>query len=602
MYIDDRLITVLRQGVTGERAARTQYRQILDILGNGQPVENEHLLAEAWAQLGALETIIDRESRAVILQDAGWRLRSPALASYFASDSPDVASAALGRAQLSPDEWQALIPELPVRTRGYLRLRDDLPAAAEAVLAQLGVQDRGLPQPDKHVSDISTEPTPTNDNSVADEEPDADDLGDSFGEVQSELTNRNAPVVDFTASASVAESDLIQPNDVPIGETAQNGSISDLVRRIDAYQRTRNGASKQRDSAANYSRTSQPVDHFAFETDAAGRIDWADQSVASSVIGAKLPHLEMGDGAPKTTMLQSSFNQRLPIRDATVTLGGAAAIVGKWSLSASPKFSRHTGSFQGYCGKFVRLNVVTPDNTQIKADRSDQIREMLHELRTPINAIQGFSELIQQQLFGPTPNAYRALSATIAGDSATMLAACEELERYARLESGDIKLTGGACDISNVLQRMVGRLRGSIEAKAAQINLHSAPDEIYVSMTQSDAEMLCWRLLASIVTATTADDAITVELEQIEGRPFVLLALTLPKSFQNADEMCGDVPEPDNSAIKPGVLGTEFALKLARAEARSVGGDMLCEDGQLFLILPDARSRQSRQQSRATYD
>ena len=58
---------------------------------------------------------------------------------------------------------------------------------------------------------------------------------------------------------------------------------------------------------------------------------------------------------------------------------------------------------------------------------------MLHELRTPVNAIQGFAEVIQQQLFGPTPHEYRALAAGIAGDAARILSAFEELDRLAGL-------------------------------------------------------------------------------------------------------------------------------------------------------------------------
>ena len=34
MLFDDRLATVLRHRATGERAARTQFRQLLDLLGS----------------------------------------------------------------------------------------------------------------------------------------------------------------------------------------------------------------------------------------------------------------------------------------------------------------------------------------------------------------------------------------------------------------------------------------------------------------------------------------------------------------------------------------------------------------------------------------
>lgn len=590
MYIDDRLITVLRQIVTGERAARTQYRQILDILGNGQPIQNEQVLAEAWAQLGALETFIDRDSRAVILRDAGWRLRSPALASYFASDSPDVASAALGRAQLSPEEWQALIPQLPVRTRGYLRLRDDLPPAAEAVLAQLGVQDRALPLPEAPAVGAAT---------AEDEALPADDAGsETIANAGDTPRQTETPAVNFSASASADEADLISADDTA-SNGMQDGSIGDLVRRIDAYRKAR----KRTDaSGQTTAQPPAPVDHFAFETDPGGKIVWADEGVASSIIGASLLTLDhpaqdtAGDNAPgdtarptqPQTQLRTHFRQHLPVRNIPLTLRGAAQIAGEWSLSASPTFARQTGGFLGYVGKFRRARSSLQEAANGNSERSEQLREVLHELRTPINAIQGFSELIQQQLYGPTPNAYRALAAAIAGDSATMLAASEELERFARLEAGDLALDNGACDISGVLQNMIARLRRSIDATISQVNVRIPPGELYVSLTQPDAEMLCWRLLASIVGLSAADDQFSVEIEKIAGRPFVLLTMRLPASFAGAGDACAGVSEPDDPAIRPGALGTDFALRLARAEAKSIGGDMLCEDGQLYLILPTA--------------
>jgi len=39
MLFDDRLATVLRSGAAGERAARTQFRQLLDLLGSIAPTD-----------------------------------------------------------------------------------------------------------------------------------------------------------------------------------------------------------------------------------------------------------------------------------------------------------------------------------------------------------------------------------------------------------------------------------------------------------------------------------------------------------------------------------------------------------------------------------
>ena len=54
MHFDDRLATVLRHRAAGEAAARTQFRQLLDLLGAHREGRDASLRAAAWLRLGAL--------------------------------------------------------------------------------------------------------------------------------------------------------------------------------------------------------------------------------------------------------------------------------------------------------------------------------------------------------------------------------------------------------------------------------------------------------------------------------------------------------------------------------------------------------------------
>ncbi|RYD92186.1 MAG: hypothetical protein EOP61_26040, partial [Sphingomonadales bacterium] len=61
MHFDDRLATVLRHRAAGERAAKTQFRQLLDLLGNRRAARDESMLAAAWLRLAALGEAIAPE-------------------------------------------------------------------------------------------------------------------------------------------------------------------------------------------------------------------------------------------------------------------------------------------------------------------------------------------------------------------------------------------------------------------------------------------------------------------------------------------------------------------------------------------------------------
>ena len=64
MQFDDRLATVLRSGAAGERAARTQFRQLLDLLGSTPPSANGPLIApRPKYRQPAIEKISDTSPR-----------------------------------------------------------------------------------------------------------------------------------------------------------------------------------------------------------------------------------------------------------------------------------------------------------------------------------------------------------------------------------------------------------------------------------------------------------------------------------------------------------------------------------------------------------
>ncbi|MGI8943329.1 MAG: histidine kinase dimerization/phospho-acceptor domain-containing protein, partial [Qipengyuania sp.] len=448
MYFDDRLATVLRHRATGERAARTQYRQLLDLLGEGREGRDESLEAAAFLRLDALSEMVPMRERARIVGESGARIRNAALVRWFGEAEPDVAAAALARASLPADAWAEIIPELPVRARGFLRHRRDLPRAAVDILDRLGVRDRALPEPEISHDPFNLPPIPL---PLELEIEDAIETGEEHESKRESLPQPPAP--DPVAAAPTYSG---APKDRRIGE---------IVRRIEAFSKARGVRDGETFAAGDaphlpldeYDREPhrKAVQAFSFGTDTRGRLDWADVEVAPMVLGFDVARLPGVAGA--TNALPSAFANRQPVREAQVRLDGAHSIAGSWIIDASPRFAPNDGRFTGYLGRFRRLRAEsTSSNASSEADR---IRQLLHELRTPVNAIQGFAEVIQQQIFGATPHEYRALAASIAGDSARMLAGFDELDRLAGLESGAFELDRGVSDLAAIARKLVGQLQ-----------------------------------------------------------------------------------------------------------------------------------------------
>ncbi len=111
MLFDDRLATVLRSAAHSETGVRTQYRQLLDLLGSMTGSEVSGALAEtAYERLGELAGTLPATVQSAILRAPGLRLRNRALVAFLAEGEPQAAAAAMATAQLGESDWLYLIP------------------------------------------------------------------------------------------------------------------------------------------------------------------------------------------------------------------------------------------------------------------------------------------------------------------------------------------------------------------------------------------------------------------------------------------------------------------------------------------------------------
>jgi two-component system OmpR family sensor kinase len=553
MHFDDRLATVLRHRATGERAARTQFRQLLDLLGDPAGERDASLEAAAYLRLDALAALIPFRARARIVESEGIRIRNARLVEWLAEAEPDVAAAALAQARLSEEEWTQVVPALPIRARGFLRNRRNLPVGAIAILDRLGVSDRGLPVPER-------------------------------AEVAEPIAPQSAPVKDPPAASLAAAS----PN------SGDHSGIAALVRRIEAFNKARETGTP---AAVREGAPQLPLDRggrdgrdgsrrrselFTFATDVDGKIEWADPPIAPMVVGTDLVRGQDRSALGPESAFAAAFFNRQPLREGSVELAGADRIAGIWLVDATPRFTRTDGRFYGYVGRFRRpADIGAQEQAESEADR---IRQLLHELRTPVNAIQGFAEVIQQQLFGATPHEYRALAAAIAGDSARMLAGFDELDRLVRLEGGALDLEPGNSDFAIILGQQIEQLQTVLASRVARLEFESSLPSAPLALEKQDAEMLAWRMLATIAATTGAGERVALELSRDDDQ--LSLRSAVPAALAAASDPFSTQTRPAGGALSPGIFGAGFSLRLARAEARAAGGELVREADALVLTLP----------------
>jgi signal transduction histidine kinase len=215
---------------------------------------------------------------------------------------------------------------------------------------------------------------------------------------------------------------------------------------------------------------------------------------------------------------------------------------------------------------------------------NDRMRQVLHELRTPVNAIQGFAEIIQQQLFGEAPNTYRALAGAIGVDAAKLLAGFDEIDRLARLESGALALSDEGCNLRIVVESTLRRLEGVTRPRSAHLRLLTSGDHFVVGLGETDCAILAWRLLATLAGSLAPGEI--VELSLRGGEDGVEMEAELPISLAGEEDLFATAARNEAPAVTAGMFGTGFTLRLARAEARAAGGSLAREGERLILSLP----------------
>ncbi|WP_379549762.1 sensor histidine kinase [Qipengyuania sp. DGS5-3] len=588
MHFDDRLATVLRHRATGELAARTQYRQLLDLLGEKARFHDESLEAAAFLRLETLSQAVPTKDRARIVSESGQRIRNPALVAFLGEHEAEIAAPALARATLSASEWKQLIPALPIQARGFLRHRTTLPDEAVAILNQLGVQDRVLPnhyEPEELEASENQLPNAEapKDTQHTDEKPELI-LDESLVQEVPEAVELQAPNEVQEAPAEI--NDEVETEPAP---TSQKPGIGELVRRIEAFSKARDNQGGESETQRGENAPRLPLGEqaqarerkrtqaFGFSADSDYRIDWADTFVAPSIVGTRLTR-----DVRAVPALAQALRNRQPVTRAKAELEGAPVIAGDWLIDATPRFTQTDGRFAGYVGRFRRLSEV--DNRQHAEAEADRIRQLLHELRTPVNAVQGFAEVIQQQLFGAASHEYRALAASIAGDSARMLSGFDELDRLARLEGGSLTLAEGSCDFRAITQQQVEHLQSMLSPRVARFDVKWHAPRAFIPIAEDEAELLAWRFLGTIASTTAAGEIVAMDL-QCDAETLEYTC-GVPSALKDAEDIFATEPRTHIEASTPGIFGSGFALRLARAEARACGGELARQDNHLVLSLP----------------
>ncbi|WP_010543252.1 histidine kinase dimerization/phospho-acceptor domain-containing protein [Sphingomonas elodea] len=488
--------------------------------------------ARALDVLAAIRDLVPLEVRIASARALEGANPPPPLVALLVLDELRVALPILRSAVLDGASWIALLPRLAPGARHVLRGRRDLPPAVSRALESFGPVDFVLPD--------------------------------------------HSPVVGEAAPAA------------PQAEGEPEGlfAVADLMARIERYRRER--------EAGKGARPLERARSFRFETDAAGVVRWVDGVSRGPLIGLSLDLQGLPGGSRLDGVASGAFRRRAGFTNARMTIEGESDAAGDWLVSALPAFEPVTGRFTGYRGTARRPRADERAEPLRPPPEADALRQIVHELRTPTNAIAGFAEMIESQMLGPVPEAYRDRAAVIRTQARELLGAIDDLDLAARIESAALSLGEGQVALRPLLAGIADDLGELLKLRGSAIDI--AEDELHVSGDRRAVERLLARLLATLVSATARDERLRVRFA-LEAEQRVAILIDRPGALGQypGESVLGIDDEQDEDGT---LLGTGFALRLARNLARELGGSLVIAPDLLTLRLPAAPAAAMEQAQR----
>jgi two-component system cell cycle sensor histidine kinase PleC len=149
--------------------------------------------------------------------------------------------------------------------------------------------------------------------------------------------------------------------------------------------------------------------------------------------------------------------------------------------------------------------------------KSEFLARMSHELRTPLNAILGFSEMMENEIFGALGSPkYVDYCRDISRSGKSLLSIIADILDMSQIEAGRIRIDKRPLILNDVVEASVNQIRNEADAKNIRISTDLTADSNLVADKRSIARILS-HLLHNAVKYTPDGGRITVRTREVSG-------------------------------------------------------------------------------------
>ena len=150
--------------------------------------------------------------------------------------------------------------------------------------------------------------------------------------------------------------------------------------------------------------------------------------------------------------------------------------------------------------------------------KSEFLANISHELRTPLNAVIGFSEVMQQALFGPLGHPkYQEYSRDIYASGAYLLEVINDILDMSKIEAGRMSLDVGTVDVADIIEDSMKVVSQAAAERGITLERHG-PAHLSIEADRRSLKQVFLNLLANAVKFTRDEGRVDVHVSRIRGQ------------------------------------------------------------------------------------
>jgi signal transduction histidine kinase len=215
-----------------------------------------------------------------------------------------------------------------------------------------------------------------------------------------------------------------------------------------------------------------------------------------------------------------------------------------------------------------------------------------HELRTPMNAILGYTALMGDGLYGPVSADQQDHLGRVRSSGQHLLGLIEELLSYARVEAGEAVVRPRPVALLDVVEQSLVLVRPIAEQKRLRVRVEGPAEPVELFTDPDKLRQILVNLLANAVKFTTRGEVVVllrVEGQDAAGRVVIEVTDTGHGIAPEEQEHIFDPFWQADPASTPSGGSSGLGLSVARQLARLLGGDVIVAqsargEGSTFVV------------------